>query len=135
MTALSERVREDGITCSARRRTNPPAFLKHNRTSRWGFTWWDVTLRFEGRQMALPYGLGEGFEGRAPAAERVLQDLLSDAAGFENAGGRFADWVSEYGSDGEPDDAVMFGEIAKTTARLTRLLGSKYSDYVWETEY
>jgi hypothetical protein len=135
MTALSERIAADHIRCSARRRTNPPAVHSRDASAREGH-WWDVTLRFEGRSYALPFFLGYGFEGRQPSSRQVLSALLADAAGLENSSGKFGMWASEYASGGDDPgrDAVLFGEVAKQTARLAQLLGGKYEAYLWETE-
>ena len=95
--------------------------------------WYSVTLRRKRRQMTTPFGTGYGWD-REPDAEDVLESLLSDASGIENARS-FEDWADEYGYDTDSRKALATYELTRDqTAKLRRFLGDDYQSYLWETE-
>ena len=130
MITLSESMNADGITAIARRAdlpTRPPMIDPRS-------DGWLVKLFFDGREMEVPFFMGEGHKGEAPGIDNVLSCLLLDAASCENAGD-FDDWCREYGYD--TDSRKAFGTyklIGKQTRRLRRFLGARYEFYLWEVD-
>jgi hypothetical protein len=124
---LAERIQQDGITAESEPTEQPP----------YGFdnaNWWRVTLRMDGRDLTLPFGMGYGLTGKPTAAD-VLECLLSDASGIENARGDFEEWASEYGYDTDSRKAYAYYQQAeKQTELLSYFLGDKYHAYLWDTE-
>jgi hypothetical protein len=104
---------------------------------------WKVTLTrtdSEGRRHHLStqfftgYGLRERMPD-GPSAEDVLESMLLDASGYENAQG-FADWCSEYGYDSDSRKAeAVYRATGKQTEKLRKFLGDAYKAYVWETDH
>jgi hypothetical protein len=67
----------------------------------------------------------------SPTAADVLESLLSDAAGVENAES-FEDWASEYGYDSDSRRAFATWEACKAqTDQLRDLLGEDYDSAVF----
>jgi len=95
---------------------------------------WTVTLEFAGHKMAVPFYMGRGHHGKPPACEDVLDCLLADAAGYEQARD-FEDWASEYGYDPDSRNAeAVWRAVAEQTRRLRLFLGLRFEAYVYETE-
>jgi hypothetical protein len=97
-----------------------------------------VTLRFDGRQMTVPF-----FQGSAwttdPTAADVLNCLALDSSGYENAGS-FEDWADEYGMSLDYADDVRaakktYQTVERQAKRLDNLLGNYlYNELLWETD-
>lgn len=88
-------------------------------------THWRVTLRYQGRQMTVPFSQGSAIS-REPSAADVLDCLASDASGYEQARS-FEEWAADYGYDPDSRTAERtYRAIEKQTAALRRLLGSAY---------
>lgn len=126
---LRERIEEDGITLNA-------SHIGDSKDLPDGDVW-RVTLGFEGRTMSLPYHMGSGYKGAAPAAEQVLEALLLGASGVESTDG-FEEWAGDYGFDLDADrwraERIYHDAVAQTL-RLEQLLGDRYEDYLRRTEY
>lgn len=91
-----------------------------------GSTHWKVTLRRKGKRLTVPYSMGPAL-CREPTADDVLQDLFSDACGYENAGGDFEAWCSEYGYDADSRKAERtFRAVETQTEKLRQFLGEDY---------
>ena len=86
---MTERVTLDGITAESKPIGRPDDGFDAN--------WYQVTLAYAGRTMITNFGMGYGLTGYPVAAE-VVNSLVSEAAGYENAQD-FSDWASEYGYD------------------------------------
>jgi hypothetical protein len=86
-----------------------------------------VTLRRRTprRSMTVPFSCGSAWT-REPDAADVLDCLLSDASGYDNADG-FADWCAEYGYEEDSRKAEgTYKAIARQSAALRRFLGDDY---------
>lgn len=96
-----------------------------------GMTPWTCVLRCEGRQMTVPFFMGEGHGGRKPEVREVLDALLSDAAMVEgmSAEGWAAEWVFTETDAWEP----IYEGVVRQTDRLKRLLGSAYAAHLTQT--
>jgi hypothetical protein len=127
MTALEERIREDGITAVARWRDGPPRYIDDTRD---GASWWDVTLHYDGRRMSVPFGQAGPAE---PTAADVLYCLLSDSATYENNDG-LEEWARDLGVDAESATmGQLYRRIREQAERLSVFLGEQYGAYLWET--
>lgn len=131
MTTLSERIAQDQITATATYRDQGgPSYAADMHD----MDWWDVTLQYDGRRMLVPFGMGRGHHGAEPTAYDVLQSLVLDAAGTENARD-YEDWASEYGYDEDSRSGVRaYEQTVKQTGRLRAFLGDLYDAYLWETD-
>lgn len=94
---------------------------------------WTVTLRYQGRQMTVPFFMGYGYRGHAPDAAIVLEALLSDAASYENLQD-VDDFMAEFGYDSRREAMRIYKMIENQTRRLQRFLGDDYEDAVWDGE-
>jgi hypothetical protein len=87
---------------------------------------WTVTLRRDGRTLAVPYYTGPGLRDRmadGPSAEDVLDCLLSDASTVESVS-TFEEWCAELGYDEDSRRAERTYEAIKAqTVRLRAFLG------------
>lgn len=127
MKTLKSRIRDDKVRAEAVM-TDKPEWAD------FGAYWYAVTLRRKGRQLTVPFGMGEALT-REPTAEDVMECLLSDASGYINARG-FEDWASDYGYDTDSRKVYRtYEQIEKQTDKLRRFLGTGFDDYVWETEH
>jgi hypothetical protein len=127
--SLKTRIRDDRIRASAKYRGSAPSYV----TGMDDMDWWNVTLKMNGRQLTVPFGMGYGHNQAEPTAENVLSCLLSDASDAENAAS-FEDWCSEYGRDTDSRSAERtYRQIRKQTEKLSAFLGEKYHPYLRET--
>lgn len=126
MEKLVDRIAADGITVvniMPATPTDPP----------FAGTWYSVTLMFDGRLLSTPFGMGPALTG-TPTVADVLNSLVSDAAGYENANG-FEDWASEFGYDTDSRQAeATYRAVEESTEVLRSFLAEKYEDYLWDTE-
>jgi hypothetical protein len=93
----------------------------------WAHDRWRVTLRVANRTMTIRFRMGLGHQGARPSTHDVLDSLLSEASGVENAVG-FEDWAMEYGYPlGTPmkrrQAEGIYNATVRQTERLRRLLG------------
>lgn len=127
-------------------------FIKENNikaTSTWGakripeqmenMDPYTVTFKMDGRQMSVPFFMGYGLVERypdGPTAEMVLDNLGSDAAGYENNSGDFDGWCSEYGYDTDSKTAErIFKDVERQSEKLKKFLGDDlYETLLWNTE-
>lgn len=95
---------------------------------------WRVTLKFNGREYAVPFTQGSAWT-RPPSVADVLDAVASDAAGFENAR-LFEDWAPEYGYDPDSRKAErVFRAVERQSVKLQRFLGDEeYQRLLWQTE-
>jgi hypothetical protein len=99
-----------------------------------GSTHWKVTLKRGKRRLTIPFSMGPGCRSEPQAAE-VLDCLLSDANGYENCGGNFEEWASEYGFDADSRTArKTFNAVAASTQKLETFLGELYKVAMHQTE-
>jgi hypothetical protein len=92
---------------------------------------WTVTLRYQGRRLTVPFFKGIGHHGAEPTADEVLECLLLDASGFENARD-FEDFCAEYGYDTDSRTAErVYRDVERQTAGLKRLLGADFERALW----
>lgn len=126
---LSERIRTAGINISV-------SSAKRGRDEEgWERDSYRVRLtRSGGRQMTLSFHKGIGHAGNPPQLEEVLEAILSDAAGIENAHS-FEEWADEYGfdSDGRKAEAIYRASVRQTD-KLRAFLGDDYQAFLWETD-
>lgn len=129
MMDLQARIDQDGITADATM-TDAPAWARDEKHPR---NWYRVTLTYDGRKLAVPFGMGSALTGE-PGADDVLNCLASDAAGYENARS-FEEWASEYGYDTDSRKAEQtYRQVEAQTAKLRVFLGAQYDAYLWQTE-
>lgn len=131
MKTLKARVRDDNIRAESVM-TDPPDYAESSGWER-SANWYSVTLKRKRRQLTVPFGMGSGLTDE-PTAEDVLNALLSDASGYENAQG-FEDWASEYGYDTDSRKAEQTYHLVRIqTQNLREFLGDAFDEYVWNTE-
>lgn len=100
---------------------------------------WKVTVyaqpNIKRTQMMIYFSKGYGHHGKEPQVDEVLDCLLSDSAGVENARS-FEDWASDYGYDTDSHKAEkIFKNCEMQAAKLRKLLGDNaYNTLLWETE-
>lgn len=122
---LADRIREDRILMLAGK-----IATTENQADKW-----QCNLRIHGdRFMVAEFTMGSGHGGRQPTVDEVLNCVLDDSAGFENAEG-FEDWAGQYGYDEDSRRAEkVWDEVWRQRNRLREFLGDKYDVYLWETE-
>jgi hypothetical protein len=90
-------------------------------------------LTYQGRSMTIDYWMGRGIT-RDPDATGVLDNLLSDASGFDSARD-FNDWASDLGFETEDRESMKkakktYSAVQKQTERLKTLLGDDYEEFL-----
>lgn len=115
-----------------------PTAKRHDDWQQTAFEW-RVTLRYQGREMTVPYFCGSAHVTKpknvrmlatpiAPDAPSVLSSLLLDASAADTT---FADWCEEYGRDTDSRKALdTFLECQQIGVNLKRLLGADYAKFV-----
>lgn len=97
---------------------------------RWQHNSYKVRISYQGRRMTVPWRQGLGITDD-PNAEDVMESLLLDAAGFENARD-FEDWAAEYGYDTDSRQAErVYRAVESQTKKLEKLLGDDYQRMVF----
>lgn len=123
---LRQRIREDKITAEVTYGNNAEPLSEHPMDP------WTVVLKRGRRKMTVPFWTGIVWS-KEPTSEDVLNGLLIEADGFENASG-FEDWCNEYGYDADSRKAEKtYKAVERNAQRLSRFLGEKYEDYLWNT--
>jgi hypothetical protein len=89
---------------------------------------WTCVLKYEGRQMTVPFFMGAGHEGREPEVREVLDSLLSDASMVDCMSG--TEWAAECGFSSEDAWEPIYESVSRQTTRLKRLLGDAYEAHV-----
>ena len=85
---------------------------------------WTCVLRYEGRQMRVPFFMGSGHAGREPVVREVLDALLSDAGMLDSMSA--TEWAAECGFDRDDAWEPVFEAVERQTVKLKRLLGDAY---------
>lgn len=118
LSALAAKVRADVTWADSNPHMDDmPAGSRHYR----------VTLRYKGRQMTVPFSCGPLIE-REPSAKDVLECLLSDSCGADEA---FEDWCAELGYDSDSRKAERTYKAVQAQSVKTRnLLGSEYEMFL-----
>ena len=132
MQDLRSRIAHDGITAEATVRSQPPDYINQ---SEWpqGATWYDVTLRWDGRELRTPFGQGPAIT-HAPDAAEVINALCSDASGYDNTDG-FDDWCSDYGIDADSrKNANLYRRVGDQAENIHALQGHTNHAYLEDTE-
>ena len=92
-----------------------------------GSSHWRVTLRYQGRQMTVPFSMGPAHSHEPEAAE-VLECLLSDASGADED---FENWAADLGYDPDSRKAErIYKTVQRQTLKLSRLLGDDYDTFM-----
>ena len=87
------------------------------------------TLTYKGRSMTTDYWQGRGIKS-PPDAAGVLESLLLDASGFDNARD-FFDWCSDYGLEQNDKEAKKTYQAVKSqTTKVKTLLGDDYETFL-----
>lgn len=82
---------------------------------------WRVTLRFQGRQLTVPFFTGPAIS-KEPTAADVLSCLVSDVSAGEQT---FEDFASEFGYDVDSRKAEKtWRQCVKMAPRVRRFLGT-----------
>ena len=85
-----------------------------------------VTLHKGRKRLTTPFSQGYGIKDE-PTAESVLECLISDAQGIENARD-FADWAGEYGYNTDSRQAEKtFRACLRLTHKLRAFLGDSFT--------
>jgi len=88
---------------------------------------WKVTLRYQGRQMTVPFYTGSAI-GEVNAPD-VLHCLISDTQSAVNS---FEDWCADFGYDTDSRKAeAIYNACQRISVKLHKLLGddlSKFAD-------
>lgn len=93
---------------------------------------WTVTLRRGSKSMTVPYFTGKAIT-REPDAESVLECLVLEAVGYDNAS-HFEMWAGDYGYNTDSVSAKnTYVQIRKQTQNLRNFLGDLY-DTAWACE-
>lgn len=97
----------------------------------WEHNAYTLELLSKGDQsMTIPWRQGMGIT-HEPELSDVLEALLSDAAGYDNAQD-FEDWASEYGYDTDSRKAEkVYKSVGEQTEQLRDLLGIYYESSVF----
>jgi len=89
---------------------------------------WTVTLKYQGRQLTVPFYMGRGLEGREPDCEEVMGSLLMD----DPADSTFEDWCSELGENPDSRKAdALYRKCLQVGKRLRRFLGEDYEAFLY----
>lgn len=128
---LAERIATAGITMTSKQVPAPVNGTEWDRTA----SHWTVTLTnpVTGETLTTEYHMGVLLTGEPDAAE-VLDALVSDATGYDNADG-FEDWAREYGYD--PDSRAAEADYrseGKRAETLRAFLGEDFRAFAYETE-
>jgi hypothetical protein len=67
-------------------------------------------------EMDIPFSMGSAHT-EGPTTEGVLECVISDIVGYENAGGDFGEWAWEYGYD-DPRQAWKIWKLLEAQAEL-----------------
>lgn len=134
MISLEDRINRDRITAYAEYRDGPPSYIDADSWSG-DASWYDVTLeRHPHIPLTVPFGMGSAHT-EEPTAADVLNCLVLDAMGYENADGSFEEWASEYGYDTDSRRAYRtYQQVEKQTNKLRAFLGDEYDAYLYDTE-
>src|SRR5262249_40492194 len=99
-----------------------------------GSAHWKCVLRCGPRRMTFYYSQGPAVVGE-PKIACVLDNLASDAAGFENAP-TFQEWAPEYGYDADSRKAErIYNAVERQAGQLRALLGQDaYKQLLWHTD-
>jgi hypothetical protein len=85
---------------------------------------WRVAMRHKGRRFTVYFSMGLGHHGKEPEVAEVLDCLISDATGVDNARG-FEDWCGDYGYDTDSRKAHRtYTVCARQGERLRKFLGA-----------
>ena len=86
-----------------------------------------VTLKMHDRQLTTPFSQGYGIPSE-PTAEGVLNCLVSDTWGIENAR-NFEEWCSEYGYDTDSRKAEsLYRACTRQATKLRQLADSTFDE-------
>lgn len=97
----------------------------------WEHYAYTVRLTRGDHSMTVPWRQGIGLTDD-PDAATVLESLLMDASGVENAAGDFEQWASEYGFDTDSRKAeAIFRQATEQTEQLRELLGEEFDAAVF----
>lgn len=122
MTTLKTFARTNNLRADVKYGADEKAHARMGRD----MTPWTVTLKMKGRQMTVPYFTGSAITSD-PTAVDVLDCLLSDATGYDNARG-FEDWASEYGYDTDSRKAEdTYKVVEAQSKKLRTFLGNLYT--------
>lgn len=89
---------------------------------------WTVRLSYQGRQLTVPFYMGQALT-EEPTAEEVLECLLSDASGVECARS-FEDWASDLGFDPDSRKAErIYKACERIAVKLRRFLGEDFERF------
>lgn len=128
MRYLTERIAADGIAASSVQIARPAEVSADDQS-----TWYAVTLRYQGREMSIEYGMGPALDG-APEVADVMDTLTLNAASYVNSIG-FEDWCGDFGIAPDEEASRTYAAIGEDTRRLREFLGADAFDaYLFDTE-
>ncbi len=115
--------------------TSEPAYLGNKTEDGIYFDVWRVVLNADGQTMTVDeFMMGSGLGQKAPTTADVLNSLISDSAGYDNASS-FEEWADELGYDEDSRKAeAIYRACGEQALQLRELLGDHYSEALYETE-
>lgn len=136
--SISHFVKKNGITIDAQPIPDRPdrEDIDDPKEREWNDTafHWKIAVK-RGRKKFPVFWSSGSAAPEAPTAEEVLDNLASDATGFEN-NPTFVEWAQEYGYDPDSRRAEKIHKAVEEISRkLKNLLGDElYKKLIWETE-
>jgi len=89
---------------------------------------WKVTLRYQGRQLTVPFFMGSALD-REPTAADVLSCLVSDANAVEQARD-FEDFCHDFGYDTDSRKAEkIYRQLETQAPKVRRFLGDDFETF------
>ena len=96
----------------------------------WQGSAWSVTLRYQGREMTMPFWQGSGIH-HAPTTRDVLECLISDATAYENALNVW-DFAAEFGYEPSHKIQGIYERCQRIAEQLHELLGADFDYFAYE---
>lgn len=93
---------------------------------------WTCVLKYKGKQYTVHYYMGYGLNGKEPRKKDVLESLLLDASGYDNAK-NYEDFADEFGYD--PDSRKgekVYNACGKVSKNMHRLFTKDELSALWE---
>lgn len=96
----------------------------------WQGTAWQVTLSYKGRTLSVPFYMGSGNNGRTPETMEVVECLLADACGADDARDVW-DFFDSYGYEPSRDANETYEACIKVSASMHELLGDDFDRFAY----
>ncbi len=125
---LSERIQQDGITIESTPRDRAP----EGEQNPGDMNWWDVTLRMDGREISLPWGMGPA-AGDEPELGDVMSMMTMGVRAVIN-NRDFEAWCDEWGWSPDTEGRYeMYEQWIRHSGNLSEFLRDRFDAYLWDT--